>query len=198
LIRKFLWPILDLPRMFRKADLRRAVERYVQIDMELTRWIYYSYSSIFSLTQPAFVAPEVLETNCRYDERCDMWSVGCLLYILIGGYPPFQARNHRLLFRKIKGADFCFHDQYFKHVSVAAKQLIAGLLTVDPKHRVTADYAIKKSRWLKMRAADLEQADLSASLNEMKKFQARASLKGAMRTVLWSVQCKFKSVDDVG
>ena len=154
--------------------------------------------SVYYGIQPAFVAPEVLETNCRYDERCDMWSVGCLLYILIGGYPPFQARNHRLLFRKIRGADFCFHDQYFKHVSVAAKQLIASMLTVDPKHRVTAAGAVDKSRWLKMRAADLEKADLSASLGEMKKFQARSSLKGAMRTVLWSVQCKFKSVDDVG
>ncbi|GKY99644.1 hypothetical protein MPSEU_000918400 [Mayamaea pseudoterrestris] len=147
---------------------------------------------------PAFVAPEVLESNCRYNERCDMWSVGCLLYILIGGYPPFQARNHRLLFRKIRGADFCFHDQYFKHVSIAAKQLIASMLTVDPKYRVTAEQAIEKSRWIQMRAADLEKADLSASLGEMKKFQARTSLKGAMRTVLWSVQCKFKSVDDVG
>ena len=43
----------------------------------------------------AFVAPEVLVPDCRYDESCDMWSVGCLLYMLLGGYPPFQDQNHR-------------------------------------------------------------------------------------------------------
>lgn len=57
---------------------------------------------------PAFVAPEVLVPDCRYDERCDMWSVGCLLYMLLGGYPPFQDKNHRGLFRKIRGAGKSF------------------------------------------------------------------------------------------
>ena len=35
--------------------------------------------------QPAFVAPEVLVPNCQYNEMADMWSVGCLLYMLLGG-----------------------------------------------------------------------------------------------------------------
>lgn len=34
---------------------------------------------------PAFVAPELLVNDCRYDERVDMWSCGCLLYMLLGG-----------------------------------------------------------------------------------------------------------------
>ena len=34
---------------------------------------------------PAFVAPELLVNDCRYDERVDMWSSGCLLYMLLGG-----------------------------------------------------------------------------------------------------------------
>jgi serine/threonine protein kinase len=38
---------------------------------------------------PAFVAPEILVGN-RYNTQVDMWSCGCLLYMLIGGYPPFQ------------------------------------------------------------------------------------------------------------
>lgn len=173
------------------------MERYEEKILCVCRF-FGMLSHISFRLQPAFVAPEVLQTNCRYDERCDMWSVGCLLFILIGGYPPFHAPNHRLLFRKIRGADFCFHDQYFKNVSVAAKQLIAGLLTVDPKHRLTAEQVLEKSSWLKLRATDLEKADLSTSLSEMRKFQARASLKGAMRTVLWSVTCNFKSANDAG
>jgi serine/threonine protein kinase len=144
---------------------------------------------------PAFVSPEVLIADARYDERCDMWSVGCLLYMLIGGYPPFQAPNHRALFRKIRGADFCFHDQYWKNVSVSAKQLIASLLTTDPKYRCTASMALEKSSWLKMSATKLEGSDLSASLAEIRNFKARTSFKGAVHTVLWSVRNKFKVSD---
>lgn len=126
-----------------------------------------------------------------------MWSVGCLLYMLIGGYPPFQAPNHRALFRKVRGADFCFHDQYWKNVSVSAKQLIASCLTVDPDYRCSAQMALDKSHWLTMQDTTLEKTDLSASLGEIRKFKARESLKGAIHTVMWSVRSKFRSGDYV-
>jgi serine/threonine protein kinase len=147
---------------------------------------------------PAFVAPEVLVADCRYDESCDMWSVGCLLYMLLGGYPPFQDKNHRGLFRKIRGADFCFHDAYWKNVSISAKQLISSLLTVDPAHRCTAKMALEKSTWLKLGDLSLSGNDLSASLGEIKKFQARQQLKGAMHAVRWSIRAKFMSGDTAG
>ena len=38
---------------------------------------------------PAFVAPEIL-VGKYYNTQVDMWSVGCLLYMLIGGYPPIR------------------------------------------------------------------------------------------------------------
>jgi serine/threonine protein kinase len=136
---------------------------------------------------PAFVAPEVLVPNCLYGESCDMWSVGCLLYMLLGGYPPFQHQNHRGLFRKIRGADFTFHEAYWKNVSVSAKQLISSLLTVDPKYRCTAKMALEKSNWLKLKDVSLSEHDLSASIGEMKKFQARKQLKAAMVAVRWTV-----------
>jgi serine/threonine protein kinase len=149
------------------------------------------------LSAPAFVAPEVLVPNCRYDERIDMWSVGCLLYMLLGGYPPFQDKNHKGLFRKIRGADFCFHEAHWKNVSISAKQLIASLLVVDPRHRVSARVALDKSPWFKMSEHALRQHDLSASLGEIKMFNARRQLKGAIRAVMWTVRWKLKSSSDL-
>eukprot|EP00977_Amphora_coffeiformis_P012882 scaffold3271_cov181-Amphora_coffeaeformis.AAC.9 len=145
---------------------------------------------------PAFVAPEVLVPDCQYNEMADMWSVGCLLYMLLGGYPPFQDRNHQGLFRKIRGADFTFHEMYWKNVSVAAKQLIASLLNTDPQYRMTAKQALKSSGWLKLSDHMLDN-DLSASLGEMKNFNARAHLKSAAQAVLWSVRSKFKAADAI-
>jgi len=42
---------------------------------------------------PYYIAPEVL--NKSYDEKCDMWSVGVITYILLSGTPPFGGRNEK-------------------------------------------------------------------------------------------------------
>ena len=141
------------------------------------------------------MAPEVIVQDCHYDERVDMWSVGCLLYMLIGGYPPFQDQNHRGLFRKIKGADYCFHDAYWKNVSIPAKQLISSLLTTDPDYRCTAAMALEQSSWLKLEDRRLSDNDLSDSLTEIKKFHSKRLLKSAVHAVMWSVRTKFKTTN---
>jgi serine/threonine protein kinase len=143
---------------------------------------------------PSYVAPEIvdMDTNRRYDESVDCWSVGCLLYMLLGGYPPFEAKNHRFLFRKIRGADFCFHDKYWSEVSIPGKRLIAGLLTVNPKHRLTAKDALK-SEWLLMAAAKLQQHNLSKSLDAMREFRARSTFKGAILAVVLGLRTNFKA-----
>ncbi|KAI2514214.1 serine/threonine kinase [Fragilaria crotonensis] len=76
---------------------------------------------------PAFVAPEIL-VGSSYREPIDMWSVGVLLFLLIGGYPPYQDEHHRGLFRKIRAADYIFHESYWEHVSIDAKVLISSLM----------------------------------------------------------------------
>lgn len=141
---------------------------------------------------PAFVAPEILVGN-RYDTQADMWSVGCLLFMLIGGYPPFQDETHRGLFRKIRAADFTFHDMYWSNVSVHAKQLISKLLTVDPKLRLNSD-ACLLTTWLEIREDQLSQRDLSGSITEIKKFSTkRNNIRGAFQAVLVGVSSAFRT-----
>jgi calcium-dependent protein kinase len=41
-----------------------------------------------SITQPDYMAPEMLAKN--YDQRCDIWSAGVILYMLLSGQAPFQ------------------------------------------------------------------------------------------------------------
>jgi serine/threonine protein kinase len=149
---------------------------------------------------PKYVAPEVLSMQSCYDERVDNWSVGCLLYTLIGGYPPFEADNRRNLFRKIRGADFCFHHNYWKDVSVPAKQLIASLLTVDPKYRCTPKLALEHSNWLKINARELSGTKLSLSdlkvdvrPKRVARNMSRGSIQGARRVDLLSSKTKFRS-----
>ena len=55
------------------------------------------------------MAPEILE-GTPYDTQADMWSLGVIVYILLGGYPPFIEQNQRELFRKIRKGQFEFHE----------------------------------------------------------------------------------------
>ena len=58
---------------------------------------------------PGYVAPEILE-GTPYDTQADLWSLGVIMYILLGGYPPFIEQNQRDLFRKIRKGQYEFHE----------------------------------------------------------------------------------------
>ena len=86
---------------------------------------------------PGYVAPEILKGK-KYGTAVDMWSCGVIVYILLGGYPPFHDDNHAILYRKIKAADYAFDPQYWDQVSDDAKDLIKKMLVVDPDKRSLA------------------------------------------------------------
>ena len=144
---------------------------------------------------PAFVAPEIL-VGKRYNTQADMWSVGCLIFMLIGGYPPFQDDTHRGLFRKIRGSNFTFHNTYWKNVSVQAKQLITNLLTVDPDERLRASESLV-SLWCMERDVNLSNRDLSGSIRELNKFNARRKFRSAVHAVQLAAAFHVEKIADL-
>eukprot|EP00588_Corethron_pennatum_P035640 CAMPEP_0194345608 /NCGR_PEP_ID=MMETSP0171-20130528/104954_1 /TAXON_ID=218684 /ORGANISM="Corethron pennatum, Strain L29A3" /LENGTH=727 /DNA_ID=CAMNT_0039112619 /DNA_START=587 /DNA_END=2770 /DNA_ORIENTATION=- len=95
---------------------------------------------------PGYVAPEILK-GMPYDEKADMWSVGVILYILLSGYPPFIEENQKQLFRKIKAGSYKFHKEYWRDISLEAKNFISSLLTVNPDERLSATEALQNA-WI--------------------------------------------------
>ena len=142
---------------------------------------------------PAFVAPEII-LGRRYNESVDMWSIGVILFMMLGGYPPFHmdgcGSDLRMLFRKVRAGDFTFHESQWRTISPEAKYLISRLLTVDPAYRYTAAKAMQCD-WIKMDASSLSKIDLSSSLTTLKKFDGRLSLKGAMNAVKFAISANF-------
>uniref|UniRef100_A0A2K5QD02 non-specific serine/threonine protein kinase n=1 Tax=Cebus imitator TaxID=2715852 RepID=A0A2K5QD02_CEBIM len=104
-----------------------------------------------------YMAPEVVEAFSEeasiYDKRCDLWSLGVILYILLSGYPPFVGRCgsdcgwdrgeacpacQNMLFESIQEGKYEFPDKDWAHISCAAKDLISKLLVRDAKQRLSA------------------------------------------------------------
>ncbi|CAM9811788.1 unnamed protein product [Scytosiphon promiscuus] len=131
---------------------------------------------------PAYVAPEMLK-RIPYGTSVDMWSIGVIIYLLLAGYPPFEDRDQRKMFRAIKMGHFRFHDKYWSEVSEGAKDLIRKLLTVDPDKRITASEACEHSWLSKAARPSLSDNNLSAGLEQLKKFNALRKLRCAIKTV---------------
>jgi len=145
---------------------------------------------------PAFVAPEVIAGQ-PYGCQVDMWSIGTLLYMLLGGFPPFSDPTFQGLFRKIQAADYDFSHPSFRSVSVQAKQCLASLLRVDPYYRATASQALQ-SNWFTdgISDEDLSKVDLRGSVKELKTWVATRRFKSAVHAIrLTSQFSRFVATD---
>lgn len=86
---------------------------------------------------PMYMAPEVIDEH-EYSRQCDIWSIGVILYTLLTGSPPFQASTEEKLYQLIKQGELDFTHPCWQIVNDSAKNLIEGMLEVDPAHRSTA------------------------------------------------------------
>ena len=88
-----------------------------------------------------YIAPEVLKNG--YNEKCDLWSCGVILYILLCGSPPFYGKNEKEIFRKILDGNFSFRHKIWNKISPEAKNLVLKLLQINPIKRLSAQEALE-------------------------------------------------------
>jgi len=127
-----------------------------------------------------YVAPEVLQ-NKGYDSGAvDLWSAGVILYILLCGFPPFYEEELPALFEQILKARYDFPSPWWDNISSDAKALVQGLLTIEPKKRLTAAQVMKHP-WITGGATD--QA-LTGAKDQLRKYNATRKLKKAAQGIM--------------
>lgn len=83
------------------------------------------------------MAPEILDQN--YNEECDNWSIGVLLYFILGGRFPFEGNSHAEIIEKIKkGAYNPMEGFCWDKISVMGKDLVRKLLVKDVNKRINS------------------------------------------------------------
>ena len=98
----------------------------------------------------SYLAPEVLGPE-KYDKSCDIWSLGVIMYILLCGFPPFYSNNGMAISpgmkKRIRTGQYDFPNPEWKNVSQSAKDLIKGMLNVDPSKRLTIE-EVMRNKWI--------------------------------------------------
>ena len=94
---------------------------------------------------PYYTAPEVI--NRSYTNKCDIWSLGVITYILLSGTAPFYGRDNVEIMRMIRAGIFRFEGQAWSGISENCKDFIRSLLRVNGEERPSAAEALKHA-WL--------------------------------------------------
>lgn len=115
---------------------------------------------------PGYLAPEILERWPAYDVKCDVWSVGVILFLLLGGYLPFDDDDEDKVFDRTRNGQYDFRPQFWRNISSGAKDLVSRCLTINPNKRLDATQALNHE-WMAVQEAELETH--AVDVNKLKK-----------------------------
>ena len=142
-----------------------------------------------------YIAPEVLKK--KYNSKCDMWSCGVIMYILLTGVPPFGGSNNKAIFTKILGHDY--DKKLLEKKCRACKELISLLLERDTKKRIKADAALKH-KWFDIYKSyeirvDVEPEVIEACIANLKKYKKSSEIQEVALAYLEHNNLQLKEVD---
>ena len=88
-----------------------------------------------------YIAPEVLKQN--YNEKCDTWSVGVILYMTLVGRAPFDGKDDEEIIKKINSVDYNKNEPRLVKHSPEVRDLVSKLLEKDTEKRYSAKEALE-------------------------------------------------------
>lgn len=128
-----------------------------------------------------YIAPEVLKE--AYNEKCDVWSCGIILYILLTGRPPYSGRSEKEILAAVFDGDLDITG--LQGVGQEARDLTTQMLNKNYRLRISAAEALNHPFITKSKQADASSGQqLTAALTNLKGFNGASKLKDAIHTFI--------------
>eukprot|EP01122_Echinamoeba_exundans_P003450 TRINITY_DN1354_c0_g1_i2.p1 TRINITY_DN1354_c0_g1~~TRINITY_DN1354_c0_g1_i2.p1 ORF type:complete len:624 (-),score=108.57 TRINITY_DN1354_c0_g1_i2:53-1924(-) len=131
---------------------------------------------------PLYMAPEIVEGR-EYTSKVDMWSLGVISFVLLGGYPPFaEVEGRPSLEDQITFGLYSFEEESWQDVTERAKDFVTKLLITDPERRLTAEQALMHPIF----SASVRGSTMNRNtvLDKIKRYNARRKFRGAALAIM--------------
>ena len=144
-----------------------------------------------------YIAPEVIKKN--YNEKCDIWSCGVILYILLSGRPPFGGEDDREIMDNVKKGKYDLEGSPFNKCSKSVLDLIKKLLVMDKDKRISAQEALNHPWFKEQKAKELytqikDENIIKKLLENLKKYKRNSVIQ---ETALAYLVHNFPQMKDV-
>lgn len=126
-----------------------------------------------------YIAPEVLKQS--YDEKCDIWSAGIILYMLLCGYPPYDAATDDEIFDLVLEGNLQYPSKEWDLVNKDAKDLVQHMLQYNPERRYSAQDCLNH-KFFQVKASNKKGVDPKMTkgvFDNMKKFNRNKKIESA-------------------
>ena len=130
-----------------------------------------------------YISPEIIKGN--YDEKCDIWACGVILYILLTGNPPFSGNTDKEVYNLITQIKYDFDKEKWKNISKYARDLIKNMLT-PAKNRYTAKQVLA-SKWFEVKLKNENDKNIDIlDYRHINKYKTYNKFKQAILTFIAS------------
>ena len=157
---------------------------------ERRRQTHGSHGSLY------YTAPEVL-SSAGYDEKCDVWSCGVILYVLLCGKLPFEGSTDDLIIEKIRAQTYSVTGGVWNSVSPEAVSLLKAIFT-PASQRISAKEALQHEWFVKhCVSTPLLKQTLENSLENIRAFRSQTTLRDAVLTYITTQTLSAKDTQDL-
>jgi len=166
----------------------RSEDSLIMIDFGLSKHFKEGESQCEQVGTPYCVAPEIIKGS--YDEKCDVWALGVITYLLLCGETPFGGLDGESLLsvkQNIMRAEVVFEPhEAWEGVSDAGKAFVKRLLNPDPTRRPTAKQ-VQRDEWIQVwakKSSKDEKRLNPKTINSLMEFKKCSDMKKLLSEVL--------------
>jgi len=165
------------------------------IDFGTSNYIKDNKNLTLKVGSPYYIAPEVLKKN--YNKKCDIWSAGIILYVMLLGKLPFHGKNTEELLNNISKGVYKKSGTEWDSISSNAKDLIINMLEYNPEKRFTAQKCLDHPFILNLKTNKTNNISMAKVLKNISEINAREKLQQATIAYIVHNLNQTKEINDL-